>query len=138
MSNWTSSSQGRGRLAGSLVTGVLLAPLLGIVAPTGSAQAQEAWRGLTVPKYGNATDYTARADGDEYDIHFRSPDNVRAVFDFYRGYLEQQGFRVADSRPTSRGFKANMVRAQGGPNDTVELDAKPKRGGYKVEIEFDE
>ena len=118
------------------IKGLLLVPLLGFVAPAG--EAQEAWQGLNVPKYSRATGCAAKADDDEYDITFRSLDNVRIVFDFYRDYLEQQGSRVTDGRPTSRGFKANLVRGQGGPNDTIGLDATPKHGGYKVEIEFDE
>ena len=115
-----------------------LASPLAILASSGAALAQEAWRGLNVPKYSNATDYSIETDNDEYDIRFRSQDNVQAVFDFYRNYLQQQGFRVTDSKPTSHGFKADMVRGQGGPSNTVELDAKLKHGRYKVEIEFDE
>ena len=117
---------------------VLLAPLVAVPAFSNTALAQEAWRSLNVPKYSNATDYNIETDKDEYDIRFRSQDNVQAVFDFYRNYLQQQGFRVTDSKPTSHGFKADLVRGQGGPNDTIELDAKLKHGRYKVEIEFDE
>lgn len=91
-----------------------------------------------MPRYASATDCSVKTDKDEYGIHFRSQDNVQAVFDFYRNYLQQQGFRVTDSRPTSHGFKADLVRGQGGPNDTIELDAKLKHGWHKVEIEFDE
>jgi hypothetical protein len=102
------------------------------------AQTQEVWRGLSVPKYLNATDYGVRQEDDEYEIRFRSQENVQAVFDFYRSYLEQQGFRVTQTKPKSNGFKADMVRGQGGPENTVELDAKLRRGQYKVEIEFDD
>ena len=91
-----------------------------------------------MPRYASATDCSVKTDKDEYGIHFRSQDNVQAVFDFYRNCLQQQGFRVTDSRPTSHGFKADLVRGQGGPNDTIELDAKLKHGWHKVEIEFDE
>ena len=129
------------RLRASVGRGLMVAALaspLAILASPGVALAQEAWRGLNVPKYSNATDYSIETDKDEYDIRFRSQDNVQAVFDFYRNYLQQQGFRVTDSKPTSHGFKADMVRGQGGPSNTVELDAKLKHGRYKVEIEFDE
>lgn len=135
---------GRGRVSrpGASVGGVLLAAALAlpsaILASPGAALAQEAWRGLNVPKYSNATDLAVETDKDEYDVRFRSQDNVQAVFDFYRNYLQQQGFRVTDSKPTSHGFKADMVRGQGGPNDTIELDAKLKHGWHKVEIEFDD
>ena len=128
--------------SGAAVKGVLRAALLAlplaILALPSAALAQEAWRGLNVPKYSNATDYNVETDKDEYDIRFRSQDKVQAVFDFYRDYLQQQGFRVTDSKPTSHGFKADLVRGQGGPNDTIELDTKLKHGMYKVEIEFDE
>ncbi len=118
---------------------VALASLFAVSAPVlGAALAQGAWRGLNLPKYPNAADYNVKTDEDEYDIYFHSQDNVQAVFDFYRDYLQQQGFRVTQSKPTKHGFKADMVRGQGGPNDTVELDAQPKHGRYKVEIEFDE
>ena len=121
---------------------ILLAALLGapfaVLASSSEALAQEAWRGLNMPKYSNATEYNVKTDEDEYDIRFRSQDNAQAVFDFYRNYLQQQGFRVTDSKPTSHGFKADLVRGQGGPNDTIELDAKLKHGSHKVEIEFDE
>lgn len=120
-----------------LLAAVLVSPFAVLTSP-GAALAQEAWRGLNVPKYSDATDFTVETDKDEYELRFRSRDNVQTVFDFYRGYLERQGFRVTDSKPTSHGFKADMVRGQGGPNDTVELDAKLKHGWYKVEIEFDE
>lgn len=103
-----------------------------------AALAQETWRGMNVPRYSGATDYSVETDGDEYDARFRSQDDPRAVFDFYRDYIQQQGFRVTDSRSTSHGFKADMVRGQGGPNDTIELDVKLKHGRHKVEIEFDE
>lgn len=116
----------------------LLASAFAVPAFTGAAQAQEAWRGLSVPRYHNATDFDVKTDDDEYEIYFRSQDGVQAVFDFYRSFLERQGFRVTDSRTKSRGLKADMVRGQGGPADTVELDAKLKQGRYKVEIEFDE
>ena len=131
----------RGDRPGAAVRGVLLAALaspFAVLASSSAARAQEAWRDLNVPKYASATDHSVKTDKDEYDIHFRSRDNVQAVFDFYRNYLQQQGFRVTDSRPTSHGFKADLVRGQGGPNDTVELDAKLKHGWHKVEIEFDE
>ena len=117
---------------------VLLASPLAVLAPSGVALAQEAWRGLNVPKYSNVADYNVETDKDEYDIRFRSQDKVQAVFDLHRDYLQQQGFRVTDSKPTSHGFKADLVRGQGGPNDTIELDAKLKHGWHKVEIEFDE
>ena len=108
------------------------------LAVSGAAQAQDAWRGLIVPRYPNVADYDARQDDDEYEIRFRSQDNVQAVFDFYRSYLEQQGFRVTQTKPKSNGLKADMLRGQGGPDNTVELDAKLRRGQYKVEIEFDD
>ena len=136
-------ARGRGRgcwLIAGIGKGVLAASLaaLAVSASPGAVLAQQAWRGLTVPSYPNAADHNVETDGDEYDIRFRSQDNVQAVFDFYRNYLQQQGFRVTDSKPTSHGFKADLVRGQGGPNDTIELDAKLKHGRYKVEIEFDE
>lgn len=112
--------------------------LLVALALSGAAQAQGAWRGLTVPQYPSATDYNARQDVDEYEIRFRSQDDVKAVFDFYRSYLEQQGFRVTQTKPKRNGLKADMVRGQGGPDNTVELDAKLNRGQHKVEIEFDD
>lgn len=123
---------------GKVLLAVALASPFAVLASPGTALAQEAWRGLNVPRYSNATDYAVETDRDEYDIRFRSQDNAQAVFDFYRNYLQQQGFRVTDSRPTSNGFKADMVRGQGGPNDTIELDAKLKRGWHEVEIEFDD
>ena len=126
-----------GSVGRSLLAGALASPFVALAFP-GVAPAQEAWRGLDVPRYSNATDFAVETDKDEYDIRFRSQDNVQAVFDFYRNYLQQQGFRVTDSKTTSHGFKADMVRGQGGPNNTVELDAKLKHGRYKVEIEFDE
>lgn len=110
----------------------------GVLAAPRTSQAQEAWRGLNIPRYAGASDFDVKTDRDEYDLRFRSQDNVEAVFNFYRDYLQQQGFRVTDSRPTSHGFKADMVRGQGGPSDTIELDVKFTRGRYKVEIEFDE
>ena len=127
----------RGGGPGKAVRGYLLALPIVLALP-GAAVAQEAWRGLNVPKYANAADYNVKTDGDEYDIRFRSQDNPQAVFDFYRNYLQQQGFRITDSKPTSHGFKADLVRGQGGPSDTIELDAKLKHGWHKVEIEFDE
>ena len=123
---------------GKGVLAVSLAALLAVSASSGAVLAQQAWRSLNVPSYPNATDHNVETDGDEYDLRFRSQDNVQAVFDFYRNYLQQQGFRVTDTKPTSHGFKADLVRGQGGPNDTIELDAKLKHGRYKVEIEFDE
>ena len=132
----TRGGRPRATIGGALLAVSVVSSLA--VAPPGTARAQDAWRGLNVPHYPNATDYTVKADEDERDIYFRSGDDARAVFDFYRGYLERQGFRVTESRPTTHGFKADMVRGQGGPADKVELDAKLKHGRYKVEIEFDE
>lgn len=128
----------RGGRPGMVVQKVLLALPFAVLAFSGAALAQEAWRGLNVPKYSNATGYDVKTDEDEYDIRFHSQDNAQAVFDFYRNFLQQQGFRVTDSKPTSHGFKADLVRGQGSPSDTVELDAKLKHGWHKVEIEFDE
>ena len=128
----------RGGRLGMAVKGALLASLVAALALPGAALAQEAWRGLNVPKYSNATDYNVKTDEDEYNIRFRSQDNAQAVFDFYRSFLQQQGFRITDTKPTSHGFKADLVRGQGGPNDMVELDAKLKHGWHKVEIEFNE
>lgn len=131
----------RGRLAmsvGKRVLAASLASLFVLSVPLGAASAQEAWRSLNVLRYSNASDYAVETDKDEYDIRFRSQDDVRAVFDFYRGQLERQGFRVTDSRPTSHGFKADLVRGQGGPSDSVELDVKLKGGWHRVEIEFDD
>jgi hypothetical protein len=127
-----SSRTGKG-----LAAAILALPLAAVALP-GTLLAQEAWRGLNVPSYPNASDYNVETDEDEYEIRFRSQDDVQAVFDFYRDYLQQQGFQVADSRPTSHGFKADLTRGQGGPDDSIELDAKLKHGRYKVEIEFDE
>lgn len=129
---------GRSGVAKEVLLTALLASPFAVLASSSAALAQEAWRGLNVPKYSNATEYNVKTDEDEYDMRFRSQDNAQAVFDFYRNYLQQQGFRVTDSKPTSHGFKADLVRGQGGPNDTIELDAKLKHGWYKVEIEFDE
>lgn len=127
-----------GAVARRLLLAALLVSPLAVLAPLGTAQAQEAWRGLSVPKYPNATDYRVKTDDDEYKIYLHSQDNVQAVFDFYRKYLEQQGFRATESKSKSHGFEADMVRGQGGPNDTIEMDVKLKHGRYKVEIEFDE
>ena len=131
---------GRPGVAKEVLLAALLASPFAVPASSSAALAQEAWRGLNVPKYSNATEYNVKTDEDEYDIRFRSQGNAQAVFDFYfyRNYLQQQGFRVTDSNPTSHGFKADLARGQGGPNDTIELDAKLKHGWYKVEIEFDE
>lgn len=142
MAEWDLHGRRRSGRPGAAIKGVLRAVLLAsplaALAPSGVALAQEAWRGLNVPKYSNVADYNVETDKDEYDIRFRSQDKVQAVFDFYRDYLQQQGFRVTDSKPTSHGFKADLVRGQGGPNDTIELDVKLKHGWHKVEIEFDE
>lgn len=131
-----------------LLAALVAAAPLACLAPMAAAQTQSqsqsqsqpesAWRGLTVPRYPNATEQRVKTDDDEYKTYLHSPDNVRAIFDFYRGYLEKQGFRVTKSEDKKHGFKANMARGQGGPNDTVELDVKRKDGRYKVEIEFDE
>ncbi len=121
-----------------LLLAALLASPLAVLALPDAAQAQEAWRGLSVPKYPNATDYRVTTDDDEYKIYLHSQDDVQAVFDFYRKYLEQQGFRATESKSKSHGFEADMVRGQGGPNDTIEMDVKLKHGRCKVEIEFDE
>lgn len=104
----------------------------------GQTKAQGPWRGLDVPRYANGIEFEIEADEDEYEICFRSRDKVRAIFDFYRDYLQQQGFRVARSQIKEHGFKVDMVRGQGSPNDTIELDAKRRDGRYEVEIEFDE
>lgn len=104
----------------------------------GRTQVQAPWRGLNVPRYANGTGFQIETDEDEYEIYFRSHDDVRAIFEFYRGYLQQQGFRVTRSQNKEHGFKVDMVRGRGGPNDTVELDVKSKDGRIKVEIEFDE
>lgn len=101
-------------------------------------QAQGSWRGLDVPRYPNGSDVQIEADSDEYELYFRSSDNPRAVYDYYRGYLQKQGFRVARTKTKAQGFKADMVRGRGGPNDSVELDVKLEGGLHKVEIEFDE
>ena len=130
---------GRSRtMVGKSLSAALLAAFLAALAPPGMARAPDMWRGLNVPRYPNATDYTDKSDDDERDIYFRSQDDVRAVFDFYRGYLEREGFRVTESKATKHGFKADMVRGQGGPDSGVELDAKLKHGRYKVEIEFED
>ncbi|MBN8727247.1 MAG: hypothetical protein J0H15_06015 [Xanthomonadales bacterium] len=102
------------------------------------APAAESWRGLDIPDYPQASNIHVESDADEYEIYFHSEDAVQAVFDFYRAALERQGFAVKDSKQTRRGHKARLVRGAGGPENTIELDAKPKHGRYKVEIEFDE
>ena len=124
----------------------LLAGLLPVtlVLPAGAASsqgqqpAQGTWRGLDVPRYPNGSDFQIEADADEYELYFRSSDIPRAVFDYYRNYLQKQGFRVVRSKAKTDGFKADMVRGRGGPNGTIELDAKRENGLHKVEIEFDE
>lgn len=121
-----------------LKLGALLLAAIAYCVWSSPIHAQETWRGLTVPAYVNATDYRTSKDEDEYEMRFRSQDGVQAVFEFYRDYLQRQGFRVADSASKQNGFKANMVRGQGGPNDTIELDVRMRSGLYKVEIEFDD
>lgn len=112
---------------------------LGAMATGGFAQTQnQTWRGLNVPSYPNSAGGQVEADDDEYEIYFRSSDDAKAVFGFYRDYLRTQSFRVVRSRTKTDGFKADMVRGRGGPDGTVELDAKLKDGRHKVEIEFDE
>jgi len=120
-----------------LLKGLLASPLIALAAP-GAAWALPAWRGLDVPRYPNANDYHVTPGADEYDIYFSSQDSAQAVFEFYRGYLEQRGFRVTNSTATPRGFKAEMVRGQGGPGNTVRLDENFTNGLHKVEIEFHE
>lgn len=100
-------------------------------------QVEGPWRGLDVPRYPNGSRFHIETDSDEYELYFHSSDDVRAVFDYYRTYLEKQGFRVVRSKTTKNGMKANLARGQG-PNHTIELDAKLDHGRYKVEIEFDE
>ena len=131
------------RPAAWLGKAALIAVSLGAFASADAAQTRSggqsgAWRGLNVPSYANGADFQVEADEDEYEIYFRSTDDVKAVFGFYRDYLRKQGFRVARSRTKIDGFKADMVRGRGGPNDTIELDVKLKDGRHKVEIEFDE
>lgn len=108
------------------------------LAPLGTLQAQETWHGLNVPRFANITDYTESKDSDEYEMYFRSAQNTKAVFDFYRDYLVNQGFQVTNSKTKKAGFKADLMRGKGGPDDTVELDVKLENGRYKVEIEFDD
>lgn len=85
-----------------------------------------------------ATNPTGNTTPDEYDIYFHSADDMNKVFNFYRDYLTQQGFKVSKSEDKKHGFKANLARGQGGPDDTIELDVKMKHGRHKVEIKFDE
>lgn len=101
-------------------------------------EASGSWRGLDVPRYPNGTDFRISTDEDEYKIYFQSQDDVRAVFDYYRDDLEKQGFQVTRTKPQEHGFKADMVREQGGSRHSVELDAKRDHGRYKVEIELAE
>ncbi len=101
-------------------------------------QAEGPWRGLDVPRYPNGDRFHIESDDDEYDIYFHSSDDVRAVFDYYRAFLEKQGFRVVRSTTRAQGMKADLVRGKGGPNDSIELDAKLEHGRYKVELEFDD
>jgi len=131
----------------SLLAGLLAAPVTALTVPgTAQAQAQQqqqqqqqgAWRGLNPPRYPNANDYRVTSDEKEYEISFSSPDSAQAVFDFYRGYLEQQGFRVTNSTTKASGLKADMVRGQGGPGGTIELEAEIRNGRHEVEIEFED
>lgn len=109
------------------------------VALAGPVQAQQTtWRGLDVPHYPHATNVHVETDHDEYDAYFNSSDSVGAIFDFYKAWLEKQGFHATRSKQKSKGFKAHMVRGSGGSGDRVELDAKRDHGRYKVEIEFDD
>ena len=59
---------------------------------------------------------------------------MHAIFDFYRNYLQQQGFRVTDSKSKSHSFEADLIQRHGGPNATIEVNVKLKHGRYKVEI----
>lgn len=99
---------------------------------------QGPWRGLQVPAFPGAAELQVDSDTDEYELYFLSADQPRAVFDFYRAYLEQQGFRMVKEEAKQHGHKANFVRGQGGAGNAVELDAKLKGGRHKVEIEFDD
>lgn len=129
------------RRARTWLLAALLPMLLALPTMAISAQGQQAqgvWRGLDVPRYPDGSDFQVEADADEYELYFRSSDSARAVFDYYRSYLHKQGFRVVRSKSKTQGFKADMVRGRGGPNDTIELDAKLENGLRKVEIEFDD
>lgn len=107
--------------------------------PMGSAVAQQqAWRGFDVPAYPSATNATTGQDADDYEIRFQSQDDPKVVYDFYKNYLQRQGFSVVAERNKRNGFKADMTRGQGGPDDRIELDVKRKDGRYEVEIEFDD
>lgn len=128
---------GRWLLGGALPLALLFPTAASSQVPA-RTQAQGSWRGLDVPRYPRSADVRIEPDEDEYEIYFRSRDGVRAVFNYYRTFLQRQGFRVIRSVTKQNGFKADMVRGRGGPNGTIELDAKLKDGLHKVEIEFDE
>ena len=139
--NGEAATPGPRRLQARLLAGLLFVSLaLPVTAAPAQAQAQAqgSWRGLDVPRYPNGSDFKVEADTDEYELYFRSSANPRAVFDYYRAFLQKAGFRVVRSQAKTHGFKANLVRGRGGPNDTIELDAKLENGLHKVEIEFDE
>ncbi len=107
---------------------------------TATSEQPGAWRGLRVPDYPGATGLSVSTDDDEYELYFRSGDSLQQVFNYYRDFLERQGFRLrnSDTKDGGQTLEANLMREQGGPNDSIELDAKLRDGRYKVEIEFDD
>lgn len=120
-------------------TGLALAAMAAALSTGTPAHAQEPgpWKGLTIPDYPNATEASVERDDDEYTIRFRSPDRPRATFDFYRAYLEKQGFQVVQRTTKRDGFEADLVRTRGGVREDVELEATVKDGRHEVEIELD-
>ena len=122
-----------GRIAALATAGLLC------LGSAGSALAQQqAWRGFDVPAYPSATHSATGQDLDDYEIRFQSQDDPKAVYDFYKNYLVQQGFTVVNEKTKRHGFKADLTRGQGGPDDRIELDVKRKDGRFEVEIEFDD
>lgn len=132
----TPAAFGSDRVMKIALVGALLSVAVALM-PSG-AQAQEAWRGLTIPNYSNATELTVSQDEDEYEISFKSEDEPKQIFDFYVDYLQQQGFKVTKTKTKKDGYKADMQRDGGGRNNMVELDVKNRHGRHEVEIEFDD
>lgn len=97
-----------------------------------------AWQGLQIPSYPGASHVYTDIEADEYELYFQSSHGSDKVFAFYRSALEKQGFRTIQSRQTRTGYKAKLIRGEGGPGDRIELDVKISKGRHKVEIEFDD
>lgn len=83
-------------------------------------------------------------------MYFHANDDLRTIYNFYRDYLQREGFTASKTRVDTEEYKSTMHRGtSASPQDRVDVSATPESdagcakvgltpGCVKIEIEIGE